>query len=663
LETIPHPKPYPLGWICDNAKLQVTRRCKLRFAITAHFIDEVELDVIPLDICGIVLGSPYLYNRKAIFHRHENKYHLFKNGVEYIVRAHTKKMNLSLVNAGQMKRLVNASKNFVLLMIKPKDDIENEAFQSCDTNLKSDLYEVFNQYDEMFKEPNGLPPKRGIQHEIQLQQDCPLPNIGMYRMSVMENAKIKKQIQELLDKGIIVPSSLPCGSPIVLVPKKDGTWRMCVDFRALNKITVKNRYPLPRIDDLLDQLKNAKYFTKLDLRSGYHQIKIAEGDTWKTTFKTKQGLFEWMVMPFGLCNAPATFMRVMNDVLRPFLDDCVIVYLDDTLIFSKSREEHVKHVKQVLDVLRKEKLFLKMSKCEFGKTSLIYLGHIVGGGELKIDPSKVKVILEWPKPNNVIEVRSFLGATQYWRKFIANFSSIAAPLHGVTSVKQVFQWGGKQQKAFDTLKEKISSTPVLALPNLRQPFEIQIDASNYAMGAFLLQHGKPICFHYEKGIYNKVADMLSRPIISSSVILKHSPIMHESYVEQYALDTDFKEVYETLCHSKHVEELDYHVHDNILYHLGKLCIPQGERINIIREAHSSLIAGHFGVGKTVSNLQRYYHWPKMNESVSRYVRGCSLCTTSKPRNQKLGLYTPLLVPSRPWESISMDFVRGLPMSR
>jgi hypothetical protein len=397
LETIPHPKPYPLGWICDNAKLQVTRRCKLRFAITANFVDEVELDVIPLDICGIVLGSPYLYDRKAIFHRHENKYHLFKDGVEYIVRAHTKKMNLSLINARQMKRLVNASKNFVLLMIKPKDDIENEAFQGCDTKLKSNLFEVVNQYDEMFKEPKGLPPKRGVQHEIQLQQDSPLPNIGMYRMSVMENAEIKKQIQELLDKGVIVPSSFPCGSPIVLVPKKDGTWRMCVDFRALNKITVKNRYPLPRIDDLLDQLK---------------------------------------------------------------------------------------------------------------------------------------------------------------------------------------------------------------------------DESNYAMG-FLQQFH--LVIRYKKGIFNKVTDILSRPIISASVILKHSPIMHESYVEQYALDTDFKEVYENLCHSNHVEELDYHVHNNLLYHLGKLCIPQGERINIIREAHSSLIASHFGVGNTMANLQRYCYWPKMNESVSRYV--------------------------------------------
>jgi hypothetical protein len=219
--------------------------------------------------------------------------------------------------------------------------------------LKSDLYEVVNQYDDMFQEPKGLPPERAIQHETQLQQDCPLLNIGMYRMSVMENDEINKQIQELFEKGVIMPNTSPCGSPIVLVPKKDGTWSMCVDFRVLNKIMVNNRYPLLRIDDLLDQLKDAKYFTKLDLISGNHQIRIVEGDIWKTTFITKQGLFEWMVMLFGVCNAPATFMRVMNDVLRPFLDDCVIVYLDEILIFSKSCEEHVMNVKQVLDVLKK----------------------------------------------------------------------------------------------------------------------------------------------------------------------------------------------------------------------------------------------------------------------------------------------------------------------
>ncbi len=172
-------------------------------------------------------------------------------------------------------------------------------------------------------------------------------------------------------------------------------------------------------------------------------------------------------MSFGLCNAPATFMRVMDDVLHPFLDDFIIVYLDDILIFSKSREDHVMHVRKVLDVLKKNQLFLKMSKCEFQKTSLAYLAHIVGGGALRIDPAKIEAIVKWPTPKSITEVRSFLGAAQYWRKFISNFSSIAAPMHAVTSVKRAFQWGGKQQKAFESLKEKISSAPVLALPDLR----------------------------------------------------------------------------------------------------------------------------------------------------------------------------------------------------
>jgi hypothetical protein len=212
-----------------------------------------------------------------------------------------------------------------------------------------------------------------------------------------------------LDQGVIGPSSSPYGSLIMMVPKKYGTWRICVNYQTLNKITVTNRYPLPRIDDLLDQLKNVVYFTKLDLRSGYHQIRVAEQDAWNTAFKTKQGLFEWLVFPFGLCNALTTFLRVMNDVFKPFLDDFVIVYLDQIVVFSETWDEHARHVKKVLDTLQREKLYVKMSKFEFGKNALVFLGHIVGGGQLKIDPSKIEVIVNCPEPKSVTEILSFLG--------------------------------------------------------------------------------------------------------------------------------------------------------------------------------------------------------------------------------------------------------------
>jgi hypothetical protein len=200
-------------------------------------------------------------------------------------------------------------------------------------------------------------------------------------------------------------------------------------------------------------------------------------------------------MSFGIFNVSSTFMHVMKDVFGPFLDNFVIVYLYDILIFSRTWDEHVRHVKQVLDNLKREKLYVKFSKCEFGKTALVYLGHILGGEQLKIDPSKIDLIVNWPEPKSATEIQSFLGAVQYWRRFIFKFSFIAAPLHALTCVKNIFQWGGKQQKYFDTLKEKISTAPVLALSNLQQTFEIEIDANGYAMDAVLMKYRKPICYH------------------------------------------------------------------------------------------------------------------------------------------------------------------------
>jgi len=683
LTTIPHPHPYPLGWVHKNSKLEITKQCKVKFGINRDYIDEVLLDVVPLDICGIVLGSPYLWDRDALFYRKENKYRLIKDGIEYIVNSHqSTKRNISLITAGQAKRLINAGQMFALAMVRSQNEVEIvKALDECIPQHKYEVKKVISEFEDLFQIPNELPPKRDIQHEIQLLPDVALPNIGLYRHSFMENEEIKRQVKELLEQGVIRPSTSPCGSPIVIIPKKDGTWRMCVDYRALNKITVKNRYPLPRIDDLMDQLHKAKYFTKLDLRSGYHQVRVKEEDVWKTAFKTRQGLFEWLVLPFGLCNAPATFMRVMNEVLRSYIDEFVIVYLDDILIYSDDWESHKMHIRKVFEVLRKAKLYLKMSKCEFVRKSLIYLGHIVGEGQLKIDPAKVEAVMNWPPPTNVTETRSFLGAVQYLRKFIANFSFMASPLHALTGKSHGFQWGGKEQHAFDLLKKKISNAPVLALPNLQKCFEIETDASDYAMGAVLLQDRHPVCYHsemfnnavrnyptydkelfalvqsvkkwkhylvgketiihtdhqplqylqsqsklqqsrhfrwmgflqqfhlvirYKKGTQNKIADMLSRPpIVATVVILQNSSLMHEGYKEQYEVDPDFQNIYGKLILGNEVGNNDFHVNDGLLFHLGKLCIPIGERNDLIREAHTSRISGHFGVGKTLANLQRY----------------------------------------------------------
>eukprot|EP01018_Ginkgo_biloba_P007047 Gb_40662 [translate_table: standard] len=290
------------------------------------------------------------------------------DGKSIVIRATpTPRVTSLLVNKAQAQQLVQASQKYVLIMIK--GNYESLLGTQVDTVLAvhyeakgRQVQHILRQYEDVFRSPVGLPPERAIAHGINLELGASLPNNGLYRRSVMENEEIKRQISELMEMGHIKPSASPCGSPVLLVPKKDGSWHLCVDYRAINKITMKNRYPLPRIDDLLDQLQGVNFFSKIDLKSGYHQVKIKEEDTWKTTFKTKQGLFEWLVMPFGLTNAPNTFMRLMNKVLCPFINTYVIVYLDDILIFSISLEEHMGHIQQVLEKLRAHRLQANMEK-------------------------------------------------------------------------------------------------------------------------------------------------------------------------------------------------------------------------------------------------------------------------------------------------------------
>ncbi|KAI3738348.1 hypothetical protein L2E82_28377 [Cichorium intybus] len=263
------------------------------------------------------------------------------------------------------------------------------------------------------------------------------------------------QLQELLDKGFIRPSSSPWGAPVLFVKKKDGSMRMCIDYRELNKITIKNRYPLPRIDDLFDQLQGADYFSKIDLRSGYHQVRVKESDVEKTAFRTRYGHYEFLVMPFGLTNTPAVFMDLMNRVCKPFLDRFVIVFIDDILIYSKNKEEHASHLRTVLETLRREQLYAKFSKCEFWMREVQFLGHVVSIQGIKVDPSKVEAVMKWEPPKTPTEVRSFLGLAGYYRRFIQDFSRIAVPLTRLTQKEEKFRLQEEQERAFATLKEKL----------------------------------------------------------------------------------------------------------------------------------------------------------------------------------------------------------------
>ena len=244
-----------------------------------------------------------------------------------------------------------------------------------------------------------------------------------YRMSASELKELKSQLEDLLEKKFIRPSVSPWGAPVLLVKKKEGFMRLCVDYRQLNKVTIKRKYPLPRIDDLMDQLVGASVFSKIDLRSGYHHIRVNAEDIQKNTFRTRYGHYEYSVMPFGVTNAPGVFMEYMNRIFNEYLDKFVVVFIDDILVYSKSEEDHTEHLRIVLSVLKEKQLYAKLSKCEFWLKEVSFLGHVISSGGISVDPVKIEVVSQWEAPKSVSEIRSFLGLAGYYRKFIEGFSS------------------------------------------------------------------------------------------------------------------------------------------------------------------------------------------------------------------------------------------------
>ncbi|KAH0784229.1 hypothetical protein KY290_003827 [Solanum tuberosum] len=367
-------------------------------------------------------------------------------------------------------------------------DLESEIPPLESVPVVKDFLEVFP--DDLPR----IPPEREINFGIDLLSDIQPISIPPYRMAPAELKELKAQLKDLLDKGFIQPSISHWGAPVLFVKKKDGSLRMCIDYRQLNKVTIKNKYPLPRIDDLFDQLQGASYFSKIDLRSGYHQLRVRGVDVPKIAFRTRYGHFEFLVMSFGLTTALVAFMDLMNRVFRNFLDSFVIVFIDDILIYSKSEDDHMNHLRIVLQALKDHQLYAKFSKCEFWLRSVAFLGHIVSSEGIEVDPKKTDAVKSWPRPLNPSDIRSFLGLVGYYRRFVEGFSSIASPLTALTQYKSKFEWSESCEKSFQLFKDKLTSAPVLTLPEGTKGFVVYCDASRVGLGCVLMQHGKVIAY-------------------------------------------------------------------------------------------------------------------------------------------------------------------------
>jgi hypothetical protein len=412
-----------------------------------------------------------------------------------IVRAREETFNY-IAKKSEIKRALISHQPLIVLMYKEALLCINDLVGA----LPSDIVSLLQEFEDVLPEEvaHGLPPIQGIEHQIDFIPSASIPNRPAHRSNPEETKELQRQVGELLEKGYMRESMSPCAVPVLLVPKKDGAWRMCVDCQAINNITVKYRHPIPRLDDMLDELYGSCVFTKIDLKSGYHQIRMKEGDEWKTAFKTKYGLYEWLVMPFSLTNALSTFMRLMNHVLCIFIGRFVVVYFDDILIYSKNLEEHVMHLKYVLEILRKERLFANLKKCTFCTDKLAFLGFVVSKRGIEVDEEKVKAIQEWPTPTTISQVRSFHGLTSFYRRFVRDFSSLVTPLTEVIKKNVPFKWGKEQEKAFNLIKEKLTNAPLLVLPNFAKTFEIECDASGIGVGAVLMQEGRPVAYFSEK---------------------------------------------------------------------------------------------------------------------------------------------------------------------
>jgi RNase H-like domain found in reverse transcriptase/Reverse transcriptase (RNA-dependent DNA polymerase)/Integrase zinc binding domain/Integrase core domain/Chromo (CHRromatin Organisation MOdifier) domain len=694
--------------------------------------------------------------------------------------------DVSLISASALKRAARkGGQLFCLSLIEAPDaddldpaDPDSAAKSKPSIDTTSIVRVDYPGLADIFSKQSAaaLPPRRPYDHRIPLQPDSVPPFGRLYPLSEVELKTLDEYIKENLAKGFIQPSVSPAAAPILFVKKRDGSLRLCVDYRGLNNITIKNRYPLPLIGESLDRLRSAAIFTKIDLRSGYNLVRIAEGEEWKTAFRTRYGLYEYKVMPFGLTNAPATFQNLMNDILRDYLDVFVIVYLDDILIYSRSMAEHKHHVRLVLERLRDNNLFANADKCAFHQRQVEYLGHIVSSEGVNMNPRKVAAITQWPEPTAVDELQSFLGFANYYRRFIKGYSAIAAPLTQLLRKNIPYVFDGPPRAAFQQLKAAFTTEPVLAHFHPDRPSTVETDASDFAIAAVLSQpddHGvlHPVAFYSRKltppelnyEIHDKemlaivaalkewraylegaahpfvvFSDHRNLQYFATTKILNRRQARWAELIANYNFSIvyrpgktmgkpdalsrrqDYSEgskasaapartllkpgqlqlaaVHNAADEPRLLSDIraaqprdpalqpilallrdpdvprdddaqrrlvGFSLRDGLVLFNGLVYAPDSDAIKlaILRQCHDAAPAGHFGQAKTHELVTRDFYWPRLRRFVNRYVSTCDTCARAKaPRHKPHGLLAPLPVPTRPWRSISMDFIVSLPVS-
>ncbi|KAJ9535922.1 LOW QUALITY PROTEIN: hypothetical protein OSB04_un000910 [Centaurea solstitialis] len=673
----------------------------------------IDLIPIPMREINVVVGVDWL-SRNGGHIDCENERVVIRNpsgGELTIPSERRKKLPKLCTLAKARKHVLHGGHSFLAYVVDNHEETRKSTV--ADVLVVSDYPDVFP--DDL----PGVPPERQAEFRIDLVPGAAPIAKAPYRLAPPEMQELSKQLEELLDKGFIRPSTSPWGAPILFVKKKDGSIRMCIDYRELNKLTVKNRYPLPRIDDLFDQLQGAAWFSKIDLRSAYHQLKE---DVRNTAFRTRYGHFEFIVMPLGLTNAPAAFMDLLNRVCRPMLDRSTIY-----IIYSKSKEEHVGHLREVLEVLRKEKLYAKFSKCDFWLQEVQFLGHLVNREGIKVDPAKVEAVMKWETPKTPTEVRNFLGLAGYYRRFIQDFSKIVVPLTKLTRKSERFVWGEEQEAAFDTLRRKLCEAPVLTLPEGVEDLTVYCDASYHGLGCVLMQRGRVIAYASRKlpnprlgvgcgGVRTQVmATLLVWGSLYHLYRSQESPLFYGLAKPQHeaaevarggkglrlrdplspgkgecgsgCLESEGDTVHEVdrfnflieLIRQSQVEaikadnqkrwrikgQVEQLATDSrgLLTRYGRVWVPVSceARQILLDEAHKSKFSIHPGATKMYRDLRTDYWWPGMKRDVAKYVETCLTCLRVKAEHQKPHeKLQPLEIPEWKWEHVTMDLVTGLP---